>query len=226
MLDLWYKNAVVYCLDVETFMDSDGDGIGDFQGVDPRLGSPGDFVNFSQAAKDRGLRIIVDFVANHTSIDHPWFQAARKSPDSPYRDWYVWSKEKPDNIHEGMVFPGYQEAIWTYDKVAKAWYLHRFYEHQADLNIANPEVREELDKAMGYWLQLGVSGFRIDAVPFLIEYKGLPEEARPDRDPHLYLTHMRNFLSWRKAEAILLAEANITNDQIDEFFGDGDRMHM
>ncbi len=264
MLDLWYKNAVVYCLDVETFMDSDGDGIGDFQGlsdrldhiealgatciwllpfypspnrdngydvtdfygIDPRLGSPGDFVNFTQAAKDRGLRIIVDLVINHTSVDHPWFQDSRKSEASRYRDWYVWSKKKPKNIHEGMVFPGYQDAVWSYDKVAKAWYLHRFYEHQADLNIANKEVREEIDKIMGFWLQLGVSGFRIDAVPFLIEYFGLPEEATPARDPHEYLTDIRNFLSWRKAEAMMLAEANIPLDQTDEYFGRGDRMHM
>ncbi|MBA3518858.1 MAG: trehalose synthase [Rhizobiales bacterium] len=264
MLDLWYKNAVIYCLDVETFVDANGDGVGDFQGltdrldhiealgatcvwllpfypspnrdngyditdfygVDPRLGSPGDFVNFTRAAHDRGLRVIVDFVANHTSIDHPWFQEARASPTSRFRDWYVWSKEEPADKQEGVVFPGVQEAIWSYDEAAEAWYLHRFYEHQADLNIANPEVREELDKVMGYWLELGVSGFRIDAVPFLIEYKGLPEEAQPKQDPHLYLTHMRDFLSWRKAEAMMLAEANITLDQTDEYFGDGDRMHM
>src|SRR5688572_14182152 len=264
MLDLWYKNAVIYCLDVETFMDSDGDGIGDFPGlshrldhiealgatcvwllpfypspnrdngyditdfygVDPRLGSPGDFVNFTHAARDRGLRIIIDFVANHTSIDHPWFQEARASGDSRFRDWYVWSKEKPENIQDGVVFPGYQDAIWSYDRKAKAWYLHRFYKHQADLNIANPEVREELDKAMGYWLQLGVSGFRIDAVPFLIEYLGVPEDKRPQTDPHLYLEHMRDFLSWRRAEAMMLAEANITLEQVDEYFCRGDRMNM
>jgi maltose alpha-D-glucosyltransferase/alpha-amylase len=247
MLDLWYKNAVIYCLDVETFMDSNGDGVGDFQGltdrldhiealgatciwllpfyptpnrdngydvtdfyaVDPRLGTLGDFVAFTHAARDRGLRIIVDLVANHTSIDHPWFQDARRSPSSRYRDWYVWSKEKPENIHEGVIFPGVQEAIWTYDDVAGAWYMHRFYKHQADLNIANPEVREELDRVMGFWLQLGVSGFRLDAVPFLIEYRGLPKHEQPQRDPHEYLSHLRDFLSWRKAEAILLAEANI-----------------
>jgi maltose alpha-D-glucosyltransferase/alpha-amylase len=264
MLDLWYKNAVIYCLDVETFMDSNGDGIGDFPGlshrldhiealgatcvwllpfypspnrdngyditdfygVDPRLGSPGDFVNFTRAARDRGLRVIIDFVANHTSIDHPWFQEARSSPKSRYRDWYVWSEEKPRDIHEGVVFPGYQESIWSYDRKARAWYLHRFYEHQADLNIANPEVREELDKAMGYWLELGVAGFRIDAVPFLIEYLGVPEDKRPATDPHLYLEHMRDFLSWRRAEAMMLAEANITLDQVNEYFCRGDRMNM
>jgi maltose alpha-D-glucosyltransferase / alpha-amylase len=265
VLDLWYKNAVFYCLDVETFMDSNGDGIGDFQGlsdrldhiealgatcvwllpfyptpnrdngydvtdfynVDPRLGTLGDFVAFTHAAHDRGLRVIVDLVANHTSIDHPWFQEARRDPNSRYRDWYVWSKEKPKDLHEGMVFPGVQDATWSYDELAQAWYMHRFYEHQADLNIANPEVREELEKVMGFWLQLGVSGFRLDAVPFLIEYRGVPEHQQPKQDPHQYLTELRDFLSWRRAEAMMLAEANITMDQIDEYFGaEGDRMHV
>lgn len=262
MLDLWYKNAVVYCLDVETFMDSNGDGVGDFQGladrldhiealgatcvwllpfypspnrdngydvvdfygVDPRLGTLGDFVAFTHAAHDRGLRVIVDLVANHTSTDHPWFQEARRDPRSRYRDWYVWSKEKPRNIRQGVVFPGVQDTIWTYDEAAEAWYLHRFYKHQADLNISNPEVKEEIDKVMGFWLQLGVSGFRLDAVPFLIEYKGLPEQKA---DPHRYLNDLRDFLSWRRAEAMMLAEANITPDQIEDYFGPtGDRMHM
>jgi maltose alpha-D-glucosyltransferase/alpha-amylase len=265
MLDLWYKNAVIYCVDVETFMDSNGDGVGDFGGladrldhvealgatciwllpfyptpnrdngydvtdfyaVDPRLGTLGDFVAFTHAAHDRGLRVIIDLVANHTSIDHPWFQEARRDPNSRYRDWYVWSKEKPENIHEGVVFPGVQDTTWTYDEAAQAWYMHRFYPHQADLNIANPEVREELEKIMGFWLQLGVSGFRLDAVPFLIEYRGVPAEERPKEDPHEYLDRIRDFLSWRRAEGMLLAEANITMDQVDEYFGpSGDRLHM
>jgi maltose alpha-D-glucosyltransferase/alpha-amylase len=264
-LDLWFKNAVIYCVDVETFMDSNGDGIGDFQGltdrldhiealgatciwlipfyptpnrdngydvtdfyaVDPRLGTLGDFVAFTHAAHDRGLRVIIDLVANHTSIDHPWFQQARRDPRSPYRDWYVWSEQKPQNIHEGVVFPGVQDTTWTYDEVAQAWYMHRFYKHQADLNIANPKVRLEIEKIMGFWLQLGVSGFRIDAVPFLIEYRGLPQSEQPKQDPHEYLAELRDFISWRRAEGVLLAEANITMDQIDEYFGPhGDRMHM
>ncbi|QRM34088.1 alpha-amylase family protein [Microvirga sp. VF16] len=265
MLDLWYKNAVIYCVDVETFMDSNGDGIGDFGGladrldhvealgatciwllpfyptpnrdngydvtdfyaVDPRLGTLGDFVAFTHAAHDRGLRVIIDLVANHTSIDHPWFQEARRDPNSRYREWYVWSKEKPENIHEGVVFPGVQDTTWTYDEVAQAWYMHRFYKHQADLNIANPEVREELEKVMGFWLQLGVSGFRLDAAPFLIEYRGLPAGEQPKDDPHQYLNELRGFVSWRRAEGMLLAEANITMDQVDEYFGpSGDRLHM
>ncbi|KAA2237803.1 alpha-amylase family protein [Salinarimonas soli] len=265
MLDLWYKNAVIYCLDVKTFMDSKGDGVGDFQGLadrldhiealgctcvwllpfypspnrdngyditdfygaDPRLGTLGDFVTFIRAAHDRGLRVIVDLVVNHTSIDHPWFQAARRDRASPYRDWYVWSDEEPADKEEGVVFPGVQQATWTYDETAGAWYMHRFYKHQADLNIANPAVRAEIEKIMGFWLQLGVSGFRVDAVPFLIEHRGLEEQEKPKGDPHRYLTRMRDFLSWRKAEAILLAEANITMDEVDDYFGaEGDRMHL
>src|SRR5690606_31567407 len=119
-----------------------------------------------------------------------------------------------------------QDAIWSYDEAAGAWYLHRFYKHQADLNIGNPAVREEIDRIMGFWLQLGVSGFRLDAVPFLIEHLGLPEGQENEDDPHLYLTKLRAFLSWRRAGAILLAEANITMDEVDEYFGAGDRMHM
>jgi maltose alpha-D-glucosyltransferase / alpha-amylase len=262
LLDLWYKNAIVYCVDVDAFMDGNGDGVGDFQGltdrldhleamgvtcvwlmpfypspnrdngydiidfysVDPRLGSLGDFVQFARAARHRGLRVIIDLVVNHTSIDHPWFQAARSDPQSPYRDWYVWSEEKPDDAEEGIIFPGVQETTWTWDEQAQAYYFHRFYAHQADLNIANPAVREEIEKIMGFWLELGVSGFRIDAVPFLIEYKGL--KVQPDTDPHEYLTEIRDFLSWRKAEAVMLAEANIAMDQAGEYFGDGDRMTM
>jgi len=267
MLDLWYKNAIIYCLDVETFMDANGDGIGDFQGladrldhlealgvttiwlnpfypspnrdngydisdfygVDPRLGNLGDFIVFTRAARDRGMRIIVDLVVNHTSVDHPWFKAARSSPDSPYRDWYVWSKEKPADITEGIIFPGVQDACWTHDEKAGAWYMHRFYEWQPDLNIANPEVREQIQRIMGFWLEVGVSGFRIDAVPFLIEYKGLKEE--PKREPLLLLSEMRDFLAWRRAEGVMLAEANVTRDKAPEYFGgrefDSDeRMHM
>jgi maltose alpha-D-glucosyltransferase/alpha-amylase len=267
LLDLWFKNAVIYCLDVETFMDRDGDGTGDFAGladrldhlealgvtciwlnpfyptpnrdngyditdfysVDPRLGSLGDYVEFARGARERGMKVMVDLVCNHTSIDHPWFQSARRSPDSPYRDWYVWSEEEPEDIAEGIIFPGVQDAVWTFDETAGAWYMHRFYAHQADLNIANPAVREEILRIMGFWLELGVEGFRIDAVPFLIEYKGLREE--PDRDPLLLLSEMRDFLSWRKAGAIMLAEANVRRETIPDYFGGrrfgaDERMHL
>ncbi|MGZ9811185.1 alpha-amylase family protein [Pseudoroseicyclus sp. H15] len=267
MIDMWYKNAVIYCLDIETFMDGNGDGIGDFAGaietldylealgvdtiwlnpfyptpnrdngydisdfygVDPRLGHLGDFVEFMHGARNRGLRVIIDLVVNHTSIDHPWFKSACESKSSPYRDWYVWSKEKPDDITEGIIFPGVQEAVWTYNRQAQAWYMHRFYKHQADLNIANPAVREEILKIMGFWLALGVAGFRIDAVPFLIEYKGLKDE--PDRDPLLLLSEMRDFLDWRSEGALMLAEANVERKKVPDYFGGrqygtDERMHM
>ncbi|KQT46281.1 trehalose synthase [Aureimonas sp. Leaf454] len=261
MLNLWYKNAVIYCVDVDAFKDSDGDGIGDFRGltdsldhiealgatciwllpfyptpdrdngydiadyynVDPRYGSLGDFVEFMRAARDRGLRVIVDLVVNHTSIDHPWFQASRSDKASKYRDWYVWSKKKPADAQEGVIFPGVQKTTWTFDAKRREYYFHRFYDHQADLNIAHPEVREEIERIMGFWLELGVSGFRIDAAPFILEDL---EQIGDGRDPHAYLAQMQSFLSWRKAEAMLLAEANITMDEADEYFGSGDRLHV
>ena len=264
MLDLWYANAVVYCLDVETFRDGNGDGVGDFTGlsdsldhlerlgvnclwlnpfyptpnrdngyditdfyaVDPRHGTLGDFVAFMHAAQDRGMRVIVDLVVNHTSTDHPWFQASRSSKDSPYRDWYVWRDEEPEDKSEGIIFPGEQDAVWTQDAATDSWYLHRFYEHQADLNVANPAVREEIQQIMGFWLQLGVSGFRVDAVPFLIEYKGLEEIPDDREDPYLLLDDMHGFMEWRRAEAILLAEANVEYEKAPEFFAGGNRMQL
>ncbi len=262
--DLWYKNAVVYCLSVGTFMDSNGDGIGDFAGlerrldylqglgvtavwlmpfqpspkrdggydisdyygVDPAYGSLGDFVAFTHAAKQRGLRVLIDLVVNHTSDRHPWFQAARKDPDSPYRDWYVWSKEKPATASEGMVFPGVQETTWTYDREAKAYYFHRFFDFQPDLNTANPAVMAEILKIMGFWIELGVSGFRMDAVPFVIAEKGADVAGEP-REQFDMLRDFREFLQWRKGDAIILAEANILPKQDLDYFGDdADRMHM
>lgn len=260
--DLWYKNAIIYCLDVDTYMDGNGDGIGDFEGlmmrldqlaslgitciwllpfyptpnrdngydvsdyynVDPRLGTLGDFVEFMRRAQEHGIRVMVDLVVNHTSIDHPWFQAARADPKSKYRDWYVWSKERPEQMDEGAVFPGVQKTTWTYDRKAQAYYFHRFYWHQPDLNIANPDVRDEILKIMGFWIQLGVSGFRVDAAPFLIESK---EENPADLDdPHMILRHMRDFLSWRRGDAIILAEANVLYEDVDLYFGDGDKLQM
>jgi maltose alpha-D-glucosyltransferase / alpha-amylase len=259
--DLWYKDAVIYCLDVDRFQDSNGDGIGDFRGlkdrlsyiaglgftcvwllpfyptpdrdngydvsdyygVDPKLGSAGDFVEFMHLARERGLRVIVDLVVNHTSKDHPWFQAAREDANSPYRDYYVWSKVKPDDAHEGMIFPGVQESIWTYDRKAGEYYLHRFYPHQPDLNVANPRVREEIEKIMGYWLALGVSGFRIDAAPFVVEMKGVDREEV--RDPLEFLADFRAFLSWRRGDAIMLAEANLAPEEMPDYFAE-DKLQM
>lgn len=259
--DLWYKRAIVYCLDVETYMDGNGDGIGDFAGlryrldeiasmgvnciwllpfmpspnrdngydimnyygVDPRLGTLGDFVEFVHLAAEYGIRVVIDLVVNHTSDQHPWFQAAVRDPQSRYRDYYVWKQEKPES-DAPLIFPGQQERVWTYHEEAEAWYLHRFYHHQPDLNIANPEVQAEIRRIMGFWLQLGIAGFRVDAAPYVIEMRGV-ERPRPD-DPFQYLTDFRDFLTWRRGNAIMLAEVNVSADQISKYFGDGDRMHM
>jgi maltose alpha-D-glucosyltransferase/alpha-amylase len=261
--DLWYKNAVIYCLSVETFMDANGDGIGDFEGlmrrldylsgmgitaiwlmpfqtsprrddgydisdyysVDPRYGTLGDFVEFTHGAKQRGIRVLIDLVINHTSKDHPWFEHARSDPDSPCRNWYVWSDKKPPNATEGMVFPGVEKTTWTYDEKAKAYYFHRFYDHQPDLNTSNPEVQAEILKIMGFWIQLGVSGFRMDAVPFIISKKG-GNVTKPIEQFGM-LRFFREFLQWRLGDSIILAEANILPEDGLEYFGrDGDRMQM
>jgi maltose alpha-D-glucosyltransferase/alpha-amylase len=262
VLELWFKQAIIYCLQVETYVDSNGDGIGDFPGlcerldylaglgvtclwllpfyptpgrdngydiadyygVDPRLGTLGNFVELTHRARDRGIRVMIDLVVNHTSIEHPWFQAARSDRRSPYRDYYIWSKTKPDHAEEGVVFPGVQRAIWTYDSAARAYYYHRFYKHQADLNMANPAVREEIRQIMGFWLQLGVSGFRVDAAPFLLYTRGNP--TLHEEDPYQYLTEMREFLAWRNRDAILLAEANVPMAEAPKYFGGGTRFHV
>ena len=250
--DLWWKSAVVYCLDVETYLDHDGDGTGDFAGlarridyladlgvtclwlmpfypttdrddgydvtdlygVDPRLGTHGDLVEVVRTARDRGMRVIVDLVVNHTSDRHPWFVAARRSRTSPYRDYYVWRDEPPAN-NVNTVFPGEESTLWELDERTGQYYLHTFYRHQPDLNIANPSVRDEIAKTIGFWLQLGISGFRVDAVPFLIE---LPEGSE-GADPHEYLRDLRRFLQRRSKEAVLLGEVNLPYRDQRLYFG-------
>jgi maltose alpha-D-glucosyltransferase / alpha-amylase len=260
--DLWYKNTVIYSLDLETFMDADGDGVGDFEGlmrqldylsalgvgaiwlapfqpspnrdngydvsdfygVDPRHGSSGDFVELMHQAQKRGIKVIIDLVVNHTSDRHPWFQTGRKDKQSKYRDWYVWSKKRPRDWNKGMVFPGVQKSIWSYDKEAREYYFHRFFDFQPDLNMDNPDVRTEVRRIMGYWLELGVAGFRVDAVPFLIETK-LP--GKRHRLNFEYLSEMRRFLQWRRGDAILLGEANVLPKENVRYFGmHDDGIHM
>jgi maltose alpha-D-glucosyltransferase/alpha-amylase len=175
-------------------------------------------------AHSLGLRVIIDLVVSHTSIDHPWFQAARSDRDSPFRPWYVWADERPDDHDQGIVFPGTQKTNWTWDRAARQYYFHRFYEHQADLDTHHPAVRNEILKIMGFWLELGASGFRMDAVPFLIECKGAGVEPKKDYE---LLHQMRDFLQWRRHDAILLAEANVPPDESLKYFGErGDRLQM
>ena len=146
----------------------DGYDVTDYYGVHPDFGDLGDFARFVEQASDRGLRVLIDLVLNHTSTEHPWFQAARAG-DPRYRDYYVWSAERPPDAEKGVVFPGVQKTTWTYDRTAGQYYFHRFYDFQPDLNVANPAVRDEMEKVIGFWLNLGIAGYRVDAVPFLIE---------------------------------------------------------
>jgi maltose alpha-D-glucosyltransferase/alpha-amylase len=260
--DLWYKNTVVYSLDVETFMDGNGDGCGDFEGlirrleylqslgvgavwlgpfqptpnrdngydvadfygVDPRLGSLGDFVEFVHEARSRGIRVLADLVVNHTSDRHPWFRRASEDRDSPFHDWYVWSKKRPPHAKMGMVFPGVQERTWTYARGVRKWYFHRFHEFEPDLDTHHPEVREEIRRIMGFWLELGVAGFRVDAVPFVLE-KPSPDGGESTLAfDHLH--EMRAFLQWRVGDAILLGEANVHPDKSRDYFAGGNGLHM
>lgn len=198
----------------------------DYYGVDQRLGTLGDFVEFTRHAQERGIRIIVDLVVNHTSDQHPWFQAAIQNPESKYWNYYLWSKQKPEDRQEDIVFPGFQTTTWTYHPKVDAYYSHTFYDHQADLNITNAEVRTEIQKIMGFWLALGVSGFRIDAAPFLIELRQADNLLERVEDPYIYIDELRDFLSWRRGDAILLAEANEPVAELPKYFGGGDRMQM
>jgi maltose alpha-D-glucosyltransferase/alpha-amylase len=260
---LWYKNSLIYCLSVGSFLDANGDGDGDFEGllrrldylsglgvgalwlmpfqcspqkdhgydvtdyysVDPRYGTLGDFVEFSHGCKEHGMRLLIDLVVNHTSDQHPWFQSARSDPKSPYRDWYIWSDKKPRHADEGMVFPGYQESTWDYDDKARAWYFHRFFKFQPDLNYANPRVRAEIFRIIGFWIELGVSGFRIDAVPFIIAADSAA--SKKAELEYSMLRDFRAFAQWRSGECVMLAEANVPPKESLEYFGkDADRLHM
>jgi maltose alpha-D-glucosyltransferase/alpha-amylase len=218
----------VNCIWLQPFFPSPrrdhGYDITDYYSVDPRYGTLGEFVEFSQAARDRGIRIIIDLVVNHTSIDHPWFREARADRKSRYRDWYVWSKEKPPNADQGMVFPGVQTTTWTFDEQAGEYYYHRFYDHQPDLNTGHPAVRAEIARIMKTWVQLGVCGFRVDALPFIITTKGPGSTAFGDCPE--YLIDMRQELSWQRGDAVFMAEANLPPDQVPMYFGEGERVHV
>ena len=205
----------------------DGYDITDFYGVDRRLGTHGDLVEVIRTARDRGIRVIADLVVNHTSDQHPWFRSARSSKNSSYRDWYVWRDEPPPGGDVEAVFPDQETSAWELDARTKQYYLHRFYRHQPDLNVTNPVVRDEIAKIMGFWLELGLSGFRVDAVPFLLETLGTEaDEALPD--PHDFLRELRAFLGRRSGDGILLGEVNLPHEQQREFFGgdDGDELTM
>ena len=195
-----------------------GYDICDYYNVHQRLGSMGDFSMFMHEANERGLRVMVDLVVNHTSDQHPWFQSARSDPDSPFRDWYVWSETEPPDRFEGMVFPGVENEIWTYDDVAHLWYRHRFYRFEPDLNTDNPAVRDEIEKIAMFWIGLGVTGFRVDAAPFLIE----PRTGPKDRPRFEFLRELRETMSWHRGDSVMLAEANVSDEELNDYFGQAD----
>lgn len=261
MTKYWYKNAIIYSLDVKSFRDSNGDGIGDLGGlmqsldylaclginciwmlpfypsplkdggydiidhynVDERIGTLQEFVHFVEMAKERGIRIMTDLVVNHTSDQHPWFREARKNKHSVFRKYYIWSEEKPENDSPDLLFPGVQKSNWSYDKTAGAWYYHTFYPNQPDLNVSNPEVQQEIKHILRFWLQLGIDGFRIDAVPHMLRNKG-PEKFTGD--PHDFIRDLREFANEHGQDIVLMGEADTSPDGYKKFFGDRDQLHM
>ncbi|MBD2756766.1 alpha-amylase family protein [Spirosoma validum] len=203
----------------------DGYDIADFYGIDSRLGTDQDFDEFIRQTNKKGIRVMMDLVTNHTSDQHPWFKAARQRKDSPYRSWYVWSKEQPKKWDKGMIFPGVQKEVWSYDKQAGEYFYHRFYDFQPDLNMQNPALQREMRKIVRHWLDKGVAGFRVDAVPFLIEIANADFDPEKPQYQFDIITQLHQYIQWHKKDAILLGEANVDpKDQQDYFGKDGQNM--
>ena len=259
---LWYKNAIIYQVHVRTFCDSNGDGIGDFQGLDQKLdylkelgidtiwlmpffpsplrddgydiadyysvhssyGTLDDFKVFLASAHQRGIRVVIEMVLNHTSDQHPWFQQSRSSTDNPRRDWYVWSDTDVRYQGTRIIFLDTEMSNWAWDPISKAYYWHRFFSHQPDLNFDNPAVREEVWNVMKFWLEMGVDGFRLDAVPYLVEREGTNCENLPET--HVILKELRAKLDAHFPGRMLLAEANQWPADLRPYFADGNEFHM
>lgn len=260
---LWYKDAIIYELHVRAFADSNGDGIGDFNGligklsylqdlgvtalwllpfypsplrddgydiadytgVHPDYGTLADFKRFLSAAHQRGLRVITELAINHTSTEHPWFQRARRAPaGSRHRDFYVWS-DSPDRFGQArIIFEDFETSNWAWDPLAGAYYWHRFYSHQPDLNFQSPDVQRAVLKVMDFWMGLGVDGMRLDAIPYLFEREGTNCENLPET--HAFLKRLRAHVDDKFEDRMLLAEANQWPDDAAAYFGDGDECHM
>ena len=260
---LWYKDAIIYQLHVKAFMDSDGDGIGDFKGlsqkldylqslgvtaiwllpfypsplrddgydiseycgIHPSYGNLRDFKAFLRAAHQRGLRVITELVINHTSDQHGWFQQARKAPaGSSRRNYYVWSDTWERYQEARIIFQDFETSNWSWDSTADAYYWHRFYSHQPDLNFDNPQVHKAVLRVLDFWLKIGVDGLRLDAVPYLYEREGTNCENLPET--HAYLKKLRAHIDARFRNRMLLCEANQWPEDATAYFGDGDEGHM
>ena len=201
-----------------------GYDIADFYTILPEYGSLADFKEFLAAAHARGIRVITDLVVNHTSDQHPWFQESRRAPDSPKRDWYVWSNTADRYKEARIIFTDTEKSNWTWDETAQAFFWHRFFSHQPDLNYDNPDVQQAMLDVVDFWLELGVDGFRVDAVPYLYEREGTICENLPET--HAFLKRMRAHVAERFPNALLLAEANQWPEDVVAYFGDGDEFQM
>ena len=200
-----------------------GYDVSDYFSILPGYGTLGDFYEFLEAAHDRGIRVIADLVMNHTSDQHPWFQEARR-PGSPKRDWYVWSDTDQRYLDARVIFVDTESSNWTWDPEAQAFYWHRFFSHQPDLNYANPEVQEAMLEVIRFWLDMGLDGFRLDAVPYLFEREGTDCENLPET--HEFLKRVRKEVDSKYERKLLLAEANQWPPDVVPYFGDGDECHM
>jgi maltose alpha-D-glucosyltransferase/alpha-amylase len=201
-----------------------GYDISDFRKVHPDYGTVDDIQQLIDAAHARRIRVIADLVMNHTSIDHPWFQESRSSPTSPKRDWYVWSDTDDRYKDARIIFIDTEASNWTWDPVAGQYYWHRFFAHQPDLNYENPEVQEAMLDVLRFWLDRGIDGFRLDAVPYLFEREGTNCENLPET--HAYLRRVRKEIDEKYPDRVLLAEANQWPEDVVQYFGAGDECHM
>lgn len=202
----------------------DGYDVADFTSIHPDYGTLKDFKELIKRAHKRSIRVVTDLVLNHTSNQHPWFKSARRSKRSPYRDYYVWSDTKDKYAGARIIFLDTEESNWTWDKSAKQYFWHRFYSSQPDLNYDNPKVREEMLDVMKFWLDLGIDGFRADAIPYLFEREGTNCENLPET--HAFLKEARRWMDKHSPDSILLSEANQWPEQVRAYFGEGDEMHM
>jgi len=202
-----------------------GYDISDFTNIHPDYGTVDDVQELIDAAHARRIRVIADLVMNHTSSEHPWFQRARRAPrGSPERNWYVWSDTDDRYRDARIIFIDTETSNWSWDPVAEQYYWHRFFSHQPDLNYANPDVRHAMLEVLRFWLDLGLDGFRLDAVPYLFEREGTNCENLPET--HAYLKRIRREVDERYPDRVLLAEANQWPDDVVQYFGDGDECHM
>lgn len=262
--EFWFKEAIIYAIDVTKYCDGNGDGIGDFKGltgkldyivslgvnclwllpfyptpdrdngydvidyynINPDEGTFEDFLIFMGEAKNRGLKVLIDFVFHHTSDKHPWFLAARYDRNSKYRNYYIWNDTIPEKGEHSKppAFPGAEDSTWRFDETSKSYYHHFFYHFQPDLNIKNPEVQKEIQSILDFWLSFGVDGFRIDAVSHMIQAKGLPDTEV--EEPEEFLKNLNDFVINRKKTAVLMAEADVKPEEMQTYFGDGERMDL